>query len=167
MATGAHVELLRVQWFGALGDTRLGVHSPLVVVGGPKPGREPHPAGLWRTIWLRLRRSRAFRLAGLGPVGVAGARAMASLAGDVDIGPAGGIAIGGEVVVLFQIRRVAARTLIVPGLVALCPMEAVAGSRGLLGVKMEPALASLLLGTAVPRDAQRLIAAAAEGNQIL
>ena len=55
MASGAHVELLRVQWFGALGDTRLGVHSPLVMVGGLKPGREPHPAGLRLTVSLRPR----------------------------------------------------------------------------------------------------------------
>ena len=92
---------------------------------------------------------------------------MARLVGDVDIGPAGGIAVRSEVVVLFQIRRVAARTLIVPGLVASGPMEAIAASKDLIWVKGKPALSPLILGAAVPRDAERLVAAARKCDQIL
>jgi hypothetical protein len=98
---------------------------------------------------------------------MAGAWAMASLAGDIYIGPAGGISIGGEVIVLFQIRGMAACTLIVPGLVAPGPMKAVTGSQDLVRVKGKPALATLLLRTAVPGDPERLIAAARKGDQIL
>ena len=92
---------------------------------------------------------------------------MASLAGDVHIGPAGGIAIGGKIVVLLQIRGMAARALIVPGLVAPGPMQAIAGARDLAGIKGKPALTTLLFRTAVPSDPERLIAAARKGDQIL
>ena len=92
---------------------------------------------------------------------------MASLAGDIHIGPASGIVIGGEVVILLQIGGMAARALIVPGLVASGPMEAVAGWQGLAGVRGKPTLAAVILRTAVPRDPERLIAAARKGDHIL
>jgi hypothetical protein len=97
---------------------------------------------------------------------MAGAGAVASLASDVDIGPASGIGIGGEIIVLLQIGGMAARALIVPGLVAPGPMEAVAGPQVLAGIKRKPALAALLLWPAVPRNAERLITIARKGDQI-
>ena len=92
---------------------------------------------------------------------------MATLAGDVDVDPAGGIAVGSEVVVLLQMGGMAARALIVPGLVASGPMETIAGTQGLAWVKGKPALPTLLLRTAVPCNPKCLIAAARKGNQIL
>jgi hypothetical protein len=138
-------ELLRVQWRDALGDARRGVHLPLVAVNWLEPGCKPHPAGLQLRVWLRLRRSRAFGDSRLGPGDVVGARAVARLAGDVYIGPAGGVGIRSEIIVLLQIRGMAARALIVPGLVSPGPMEAVTGSQDLVRVKAEPALTTPIL----------------------
>ena len=70
--------------------------------------------------------------------------------GYVHIGPACRIAIGGEVVVLIQIRGMAARALIVPGLVASSPMETIAWVRDLARVKGKPALPSLVFRSAAP-----------------
>ena len=92
---------------------------------------------------------------------------MTRLAVDVHIGPAGRVAIGSKIIVLLQIGGMAARALIVPSLVASGPMEAIASAQDLGGVKGKPALTALCLRTAVPGDAERLIAATRKGDQIL
>ena len=92
---------------------------------------------------------------------------MAGLAGDVHVAPARRIAVAGEIIILLQIRRVAGRALIVPGLVAAGPMQRAARGQRLVRIKMHPALAALILRPAVPRDPERLIAPARKGDQIL
>ena len=56
---------------------------------------------------------------------------------------------------------------VVPGLVAPGPVQPIAGRQPLVRIEVEPALAALLLRAAVPGDAERLIAAAGQGDQIL
>jgi len=92
---------------------------------------------------------------------------VAGLATDIHVGPGGGVSIGRQVEVLAQIGRVAERALVVPGLVASGPMQGIAGSDRLAGVEREPALPTLLLRAGIPGDAERLIAAAGEADQVL
>ena len=92
---------------------------------------------------------------------------MARLARDVEIGPAGRIGIGGEVVVLLQIGGMATGALVVPGLVAAGPVQWVTGLDLLSWVEVEPALAALLFRPAVPGDAERLQPLTGKSDQVL
>src|SRR5271166_5651922 len=92
----------------------------------------------------------------LGPGDVERAGAVARLAAHVEIGPAGPIAIGGEVVVLLQIGGMAVGALVVPGLVAAGPVQWIAGFQLLAGIEVKPALAALVFWPAVPGNAERL-----------
>ena len=56
---------------------------------------------------------------------------------------------------------------VVPGLVAAGPVQRLAGGQLLIGVEMVPAVPALIAGTAVPGDAERLIASVREFDQIL
>src|SRR5689334_3584902 len=56
---------------------------------------------------------------------------------------------------------------IVPGLIPPRPMQPVARLELLIGIEVEPALAALILASAVPCDAERLVPAAGHGDQIL
>jgi hypothetical protein len=86
----------------------------------------------------------------------------ACFAGNVEIGP-----VGGEIVILLQIGRVAVGALVVPGLVAPGPVQSIAGLELLAGVKVEPPLAALLFRPAVPGDTERLQPSTRERDQIL
>lgn len=92
---------------------------------------------------------------------------MATLAADGLLLPGAGEAVFPVVVVLEQARGMAIGAHCVPVLVAPCPVQWIARSEALAGVEREPALATLLLRPAVPRDRQRLEAAAGKCNQIL
>ncbi len=86
---------------------------------------------------------------------------------DVHIGPAGSVAVGGEVEVLLQAGGMAVGAHVVPGLVRAVPVQPVAGAQRLVRIQMKPALAALILRPAVPRDPKRLKAAARHRDQIL
>ena len=92
---------------------------------------------------------------------------MAGLTGNVPIAPGAGIAVCGEVVALLEIRRVAVGALVIPGLIAPRPVQAVSGPQFLVGVEMEPALPALLLWAAVPGDTKRLESPAGHRDQVL
>jgi hypothetical protein len=62
---------------------------------------------------------------------------------------------------------VAVGALVVPGLVAPGPVQGIAGFELLAGIEMKPALAALVFWSAVPGDAERLIAPARKRDQIL
>src|SRR5215831_8359505 len=96
-----------------------------------------------------------------------GTGSVARLAGHMDIGPAGRVTIGGEVVVLLQIGGVATGALVIPGLVAPGPMQPIAGRQFPVGIEVEPALAALVLRPAVPGSAERLQPAARHRDQVL
>ena len=158
MARGAGIDLGRSQLLGAPGNPGLRVHLPMTVIGRLQPIGQAHPVRI--VSWLSL-------LARLGPGDVAGTGAVARLAGNVDIGPARRVGIGGEVVVLLQIGRVAIGALVIPGLVAPGPVQRVAGFEFLIGVEMEPALAALVFRPAVPGDPERLQPSARHRDQVL
>ena len=103
----------------------------------------------------------------LGPGDVGGAGTVAGLAGDVDLRPGGRVGVGGRVVVLAQLGRVALGAHEVPGLVDAGPMQRIAGLELAVGVEMEPALPALVLGPRIPGDAERLDPAVREGDQVL
>src|SRR5262245_14725870 len=86
----------------------------------------------------------------IGPADVLGARAMARLTADADLGEACGEAIGRRVVVLAHAGRMAFRTHVVPILVQLGPVQKVVVTDLFVGVEVEPALTTLFPGTAVP-----------------
>ncbi len=156
MAGGAGVELHRQERLRPVRDARLGVHLPPTVVAGP----ELHHQAL------------LVRVLGSGRIGpcpgdMARAGAVAGLAGHVHVGPGRGVAVGGQIIVFLQARRVAVGAHVVPGLVAPGPVQPVARSQCLIGIEVEPALAAPILGPAVPGDAERLQPAAGERDQIL
>src|SRR5215472_11305178 len=118
MARGAGVDLVRGQLLGAPGNAGLGVHLPVTMIGWLEPIGQAHPVGTFRRVGL---------LARFGPGDMPRAWPVARLTRHVEIGPARCVAIGGEIVVLSQIGRVAVSALVIPGLVASGPMQSVAG----------------------------------------
>jgi hypothetical protein len=72
---------------------------------------------------------------------------MARLARHVDIGPAGRISIGGELVVFIEIGGEAVGTLVIPALV-------VSGRQFLVGIEVKPTLTALIFRPVVPGDAK-------------
>src|SRR5262245_48538772 len=161
MAGCAGVELGRHQLLGAAGDAGYCVHFPMAVICRLQPVGKAflgvvYACGIGAAFGSRL-----------GPGNVARAGAVTGLAGYVDIGPAGRIRVGGEVVILFQIGRVAILALVVPGLIAAGPVQPVSGSELLVGIKVKPTLATLFLRPAVPSNAERLILSSGKSDQVL
>ena len=81
---------------------------------------------------------------------------MAGFASHVYLRPGGVEAIGCGIVVLFEICRVAVGALVVPVLIDASPVKRMSGRQLLVGVEMEPALATLVLRPRIPGNAQRL-----------
>ena len=94
-------------------------------------------------------------------------RPVAGLTRDIDLTPCGLEAIGRRVVVLAQIGRVAIRAHEVPVLLAPCPVQLVAVPDVLAGIEMQPALTAGGPLAGIPRDRQRLHAAARLFDQVL
>ncbi len=95
------------------------------------------------------------------------ARPMAGFTGDIDLRPSSLITVRRKIEVLAKIGRVAVGAHIVPGLVRAGPVQWIAGRNRLIRVQMEPALPAGRFRTAIPGQAERLDAAAREGDQIL
>jgi hypothetical protein len=114
----------------------------------------------------RVRRPRS-RRGGLGPVPMAGTGSMAGLAGDVNLRVAGVVGVARDVIALLEIRGVAVRALVIPGLVRCRPVQGMSVVQGLAGIEMEPDLATLVLGPRIPGQAQALEPAARKFDQIL
>src|SRR5262249_60658398 len=123
----------------------------------PEPDDEPRGAGRGGLCAGRAR---------LGPRDVRRARTVAGLARHGDLGPLRRVAVLRRLVALPEIRRVALRALVVPGLVASGPVEWVPG-REPLRVEREPALAARVPGASVPGQAQRLEPALGKGDEVL
>ena len=138
-------------------DPALGVHLPLAAAPLGEADDEAR---------LPLRRLPP-RLRPLRPLRVARARAVAGLAGDVDLGEGRLEAVLGEAVALAQVGRVALRALGVPVLRELRPVEHVPVVDTLARVEVEPALPALRLRPAVPGDGEGLVAAARQLDQVL
>src|SRR3954447_5770147 len=102
-----------------------------------------------------------------GPGDMARALAVAGLAADADLGPGGGEAVVRRIIVLVHARRVALGAHEVPVLVQLGPMQDIVVADLLMGIEVEPALAAVVLRSAVPGDRQRLQAAVRERDQVL
>src|SRR5208283_4916864 len=92
---------------------------------------------------------------------------VARFAGDIDLRPRGRIAVLGEIVILAQIGGVAIGAHVVPGLVAPRPMQRIGARYLLAGIKMEPALALVLLALRIPGQNERLYSTVGKRNQIL
>ena len=157
MAARANIEFLAVGRRRALRCAGLGVHAPDVLRRRFEPDRQAQ---------MRVVRGAPRRLR-VRPIDMARAGAVAGLAGDVHVAPRGRIGVGAEIIVLFEVSRVAGGALIVPGLVAPGPVQRAARRQRLVRIKMHPALAALILRPAVPGDSERLIAPARKGDQIL
>src|SRR3954467_13008763 len=84
------------------------------------------------------------------------ALAVAGLTADTDLGPRSAEAIVLGIVVLSHAGRVALGAHEVPVLVQLGPMQDIVVADLLMGIEVEPALAAVVLRTAVPGDRQRL-----------
>src|SRR5271168_1991598 len=93
--------------------------------------------------------------------------AVAALAGDVDLVVPGSICAGPRVVILADIRRVAIRAHEIPGLIDAGPVPGIAKGKFLARIKTEPALTSERRRTTVPRNPERLEAAAAHLDEVL
>src|SRR5512134_2583627 len=91
---------------------------------------------------------------------VTAAGAMTGLATHADFRPLRGVAVIGRVVLLLDHRRMAVRAHEIPVLLAPGPVQLVAVRNLLVGIKVEPALATLFPGSRVPCDGQRLHAPA-------
>src|SRR5262249_36545170 len=104
---------------------------------------------------------------GARPGEVSGALAMACLAADADLCPGAGEAVIRRVVILAHAGRVALGAHEVPVLVQLGPMQNIVALDLLVGIEMEPALATLLLRAGVPGDREGLQPAVREFNEIL
>ncbi len=156
MAGGAGLELGRRRLFRAPGNSGLRVYLPVATIGRLQPVGQPHPRVIGAASGRRL-----------GPGDMTRAGAMARLARHVHIRPAGRIGVGGEVVVLLQIGRVAIGALVIPGLVRPGPVQSIAGRQFSVGIEVEPALAAILFLPAVPGDAERLAAPARKRDQVL
>ena len=103
----------------------------------------------------------------LRPGNVRRARAVAGFAGDVDLGPGRRVGVAGGVVALAQLGRVTFGALEVPGLIDAGPVQWIARMHILVGIKVEPALTTLVLRPAVPGDAESLHPAVGKGDQVL
>ena len=101
---------------------------------------------------------------GLRPGDMAGARAVAGFAGDVQRGPGGMIAVALQVIAAHEVGRVAVGAHPVPVLIDPGPVQLVVMGDLLARVEVKPALAALLLWPGVPGERQRLEAAAGEGD---
>ena len=101
------------------------------------------------------------------PCDVARALAVAGLAADADLGPGGGEAVFGGVVILVHAGRVALRAHEIPVLVQLGPMQDIIVLDLLARIEMKPALPALLLRPAVPGDRERLQPAVRKFDEIL
>src|SRR5262245_56792063 len=91
-----------------------------------------------------------------GPSEVVGPGALTGLAADADLRKSRGEAIGLRRVVLAHAGRMTFGTHEVPILVELGPVQEVVVPDLLVGIKVKPALATLLLGPGVPGQRQRL-----------
>ena len=142
-------------------------------VAGDRGYRPQHAAALIQQVAQAFggigRAGRGVFAAGLalGPGQVPGARAVAGLAADVDVGSGGVVVLGLLVVLLAQVGGMAIGALVVPDLVDAGPVQRLAGFQLAVGVEGEPALAALRGGPAVPGDAQGLQAAAGKADQVL
>jgi hypothetical protein len=114
---------------------------------------------------LAARRLRAG--ACLRPGHVRRSRAVARLAGDVDLRPGRLVAVPSEVVALRDVRRVALGAHRVPAAGGTGPVQHVARRDGFFGMEVEPALTALAGGPRVPGDAESLQAPPGERNQVL
>ena len=92
---------------------------------------------------------------------------MAGFAADIDFGPNRGKAIARRVVVLAHAGRVALGAHEIPVLVQLRPMQNIIMADFLIGIEVEPALATLVFCTAIPGDRQGLQPSVRERNQVL
>src|SRR5262249_8746299 len=106
-------------------------------------------------------------LLGARPSNVSGALAMAGLAADADLCPGAGEAVIRRVVILAHAGRVAPGAHEVPVLGQLGPMQNIVVLDLLVGIEMEPALATLLLRAGVPGDREGLQPAVREFDEIL
>ena len=104
---------------------------------------------------------------GPGPGPVSRPRPVAGLAAQRQLGPRGAVLVRGRVVPLAEVRGVALRALVVPGLLPAAPVQRVGGVDPLARVQREPALAAGRPGTRVPGRRQRLEPPARERNQVL
>ena len=87
------------------------------------------------------------------------ARAVAGLAADIQLFKGGGEAVRGRIVVFLQIGAVALGTAGVPVVVGPGPMQWIAVVYGFVRKQVEPALAALFRGPAVPGYREGLQAA--------
>ena len=92
---------------------------------------------------------------------------MTRFAADVDLGPACLELIGGGIVILAHVGRVAVGAHEVPILRWTRPVQLVLVSDPLVGVKVKPALAAFFLRPRVPGDGQRLKPTIRELDQVL
>src|SRR5215475_5580216 len=102
-----------------------------------------------------------------GPFQVAGGRAVARFAADVDRLPVGRESIGGGIVVLPDAGRVAVGAHEVPVLRRPRPVQLVVVRHAFGGVEVKPALAACFLRTRVPGDRERLDPAVRKLDEVL
>jgi hypothetical protein len=98
---------------------------------------------------------------------VVAARAVTGLATDDDLGPCRREAARRRIEILAYAGGVAVGAHEIPVLLALCPVQLVGVRNALVRVKVEPALATLVLRPCVPGEGQRLDAASVEFDQVL
>ena len=101
------------------------------------------------------------------PGRMGGARAVAGLAGDVDVAPCRGETVGLGIVVLAVARGMAVRAHVVPILVDAGPVDRFAGPRRVVPVHVKPALPACLRRAGIPGDPVGLQAAVRHFEQIL
>ncbi len=105
--------------------------------------------------------------AALRPPHVARPPSMTGLAGDVDLGPAGPVSMGGGVEAGLHIGRVTVRTHRPPASGETGPVEEITRWDRRLRVQMEPPLAAPCGGSAVPGHRQRLQPAVCGRHEVL
>ena len=110
---------------------------------------------------------RIFELLLPGQLQVLLARAVTGLATDIDFLVGGVESTGLGIVILLQVGAVAFRAAAVPVLVVAGPVQRVLVINGFIGIQVVPALSALVRRSGIPGDAQRLQAAAGQGQQIL
>ena len=153
--------------FASLGGKLPGAAIAILQVHQQPPGRIIRRGGNGRLIRACPTRRRRPSGGGLGPRQMAGTGAMAGLAGDVDLRVTGVVALALGVIALLQVRGMAVRALIIPGLIRRRPVQRMAVVYRLVRVEMEPVLPPLLLGAGIPGQAQALEPPARELDQIL
>ena len=147
VAAGARLDLHpRGSLHGAGGDAGFEIDVPPAVVVVAQPNDE------------------AFRA---GPLAVARARAVARLARDVDLLPGRLVDAAVCVVALVQVGRVALGAHVVPVLLDPGPVQRIVRPDALVRVQVEPALAAVGFRACIPAQAQHLVAAARELDQVL